>query len=183
MDNHKENQSSSILNDPLIFTSPHAIITMESGDTMAIKLHNDVAPISVENFISLASKGFYDGLIFHRVIKNFMIQGGDPTGTGTGGPGHSIIGEFGANKIENDISHVKGVLSMARSNDYNSAGSQFFIVHKASPHLDGSYAAFGMLVDGFEVLDCIASVDTDHQDRPKVEQKIRSVVIVDGYNK
>ena len=156
-----------------------AIITMSDDKTMTVELSPEAAPITVDNFVKLARDGFYDGLIFHRVIEGFMIQGGDPTGTGCGGPGHTIKGEFAANGVKNPLKHTRGVISMARSANPNSAGSQFFIMHADAPHLDGSYAAFGKLVDGFDTLDAIATVDTDRNDRPRVEQKIRSIVIED----
>ena len=136
------------------------------------ELYPEIAPLSVENFETLANKGFYDGLIFHRVIPGFMIQGGDPEGTGMGGPGYKIKGEFTANGFRNDLKHTRGVLSMARAMDPNSAGSQFFIMHEDSPHLDGQYAAFGKLIEGIEVVDKIASVRTDYQDRPLEPQQI-----------
>lgn len=154
-----------------------AIITMENGGTMTLELDASAAPITVENFVSLAKKGFYDGLIFHRVIEGFMIQGGDPTGTGCGGPGHTIKGEFASNGVNNPLKHTRGVISMARSANPNSAGSQFFIMHDDAPHLDGEYAAFGKMTDGFDTLDAIASTATDRADRPRTEQKIQSVVI------
>ena len=154
-----------------------AIITMENGSTMTLELDASAAPITVENFVSLAKKGFYDGLIFHRVIEGFMIQGGDPTGTGCGGPGHTIKGEFASNGVNNPLKHTRGVISMARSANPNSAGSQFFIMHDDAPHLDGEYAAFGKMTDGFDTLDAIASTATDRADRPRTEQKIQSVVI------
>ena len=156
-----------------------AIITMADGKTMTIELDSSVAPITVENFVSLAKKGFYDGLIFHRVIEGFMIQGGDPTGTGCGGPGHTIKGEFAANGVKNTLKHTRGVISMARSSSPNSAGSQFFIMHEDAPHLDGQYAAFGKMTDGFETLDEIATTATDYSDRPYEEQVMKSVVIED----
>lgn len=156
-----------------------AIIEMENGKKMTADLYPDVAPITVENFVKLAKQGFYNGLIFHRVIKGFMIQGGDPTGTGMGGPGWKIKGEFSANGVKNDLLHTRGVLSMARSSMPDSAGSQFFIMHKDAPHLDGQYAAFGKLTDGFETLDEIATVKTDYYDRPLTEQKIKSVIIAE----
>lgn len=156
-----------------------AIITMFDDKTMTVELDSTAAPITVENFVALAKKGFYDGLIFHRVIEGFMIQGGDPTGTGCGGPGHSIKGEFAANGVKNPLKHTRGVISMARSANPNSAGSQFFIMHMDAPHLDGQYAAFGKMTDGFETLDAIATVDTDYSDRPLTEQKIKTVVIED----
>ena len=156
-----------------------AIITMSDEKTMTIELDATVAPITVENFVKLAKDGFYDGLIFHRVIAGFMIQGGDPTGTGMGGPGHTIKGEFAANGVKNPLKHTRGVISMARSSNPNSAGSQFFIMHEDAPHLDGQQAAFGKMTDGFDTLDAIACVDTDYSDRPLTEQKIKSVVIED----
>lgn len=153
------------------------LITMENGDTMSAELYPEIAPKTVENFVKLVNEKFYDGLIFHRVIPGFMIQGGDPQGTGMGGPGHSIVGEFSSNGFPNDLKHTRGVLSMARAMDPNSAGSQFFIMHQDAPHLDGQYAAFGKLTDGFDTLDKIASTKTNWQDRPKEEQKIQSIVI------
>lgn len=153
------------------------LITMENGDTMSAELYPEIAPKTVENFVKLVNEKFYDGLIFHRVIPGFMIQGGDPQGTGMGGPGYSIVGEFSSNGFPNDLKHTRGVLSMARSMDPNSAGSQFFIMHQDAPHLDGQYAAFGKLTDGFDTLDKIASAKTNWQDRPKEEQKIQSIVI------
>lgn len=153
------------------------LITMENGDTMSAELYPEIAPKTVENFLKLVNEKFYDGLIFHRVIPGFMIQGGDPQGTGMGGPGYSIVGEFSSNGFPNDLKHTRGVLSMARAMDPNSAGSQFFIMHQDAPHLDGQYAAFGKLTDGFDTLDKIASTKTNWQDRPKEEQKIQSIVI------
>ncbi len=153
------------------------LITMEDGDTMSAELYPEIAPKTVENFVKLVNEKFYDGLIFHRVIPGFMIQGGDPQGTGMGGPGYSIVGEFSSNGFPNDLKHTRGVLSMARAMDPNSAGSQFFIMHQDAPHLDGQYAAFGKLTDGFDTLDKIASTKTNWQDRPKEEQKIQSIVI------
>ena len=161
------------------YETMRAIITMSDDKTMTIELDKTVAPITVENFVKLAKDGFYDGLIFHRVIAGFMIQGGDPTGTGMGGPGHTIKGEFAANGVKNPLKHTRGVISMARSSNPNSAGSQFFIMHEDAPHLDGSYAAFGKMTDGVETLDAIACVDTDYSDRPLTEQKIKSIVIED----
>ncbi len=158
-------------------SNPMITIEMENGDVMKAELYPDVAPNTVNNFISLAAKGFYDGLIFHRVIKGFMIQGGDPEGTGMGGPGYSIRGEFKANGFQNDLAHTKGVLSMARAQSPNSAGSQFFIMHETSPFLDGQYAAFGMVIEGTEVIDKIAGVRTDWNDRPLKEQKIRRMTV------
>lgn len=140
---------------------------MENGDKIKAELYPDIAPNTVSNFISLIEKGFYDGLIFHRVIKNFMIQGGDPEGTGMGGPGYAIKGEFNLNGFENNLKHERGVLSMARSFMPDSAGSQFFIMHQDSPHLDGQYAGFGKVIEGIEVVDKIAEAKTNRQDRPK----------------
>ena len=151
------------------------IIEMSDGGVMTAELYPETAPITVENFKSLVKKGFYDGLIFHRVIAGFMIQGGDPTGTGRGGPGHTIKVEFASNGVKNPLKHTRGVLSMARAMDPDSAGSQFFIMHKDAPHLDGQYAAFGKLTDGFDVLDRIASTDTDYSDRPLKEQRIKTI--------
>lgn len=157
------------------------IVTFETTrGTIKAELYPEIAPNTVNNFISLIQKGFYDGTIFHRVIPGFMIQGGDPEGTGMGGPGYGIKGEFAMNGFKNDLKHTTGVLSMARSQRPNSAGSQFFIMVDDAPHLDGQYAAFGKLTDGFEVLDEIASVDTDYSDKPVKEQKIKTVTIVDA---
>ncbi len=153
------------------------IIEMENGKKMTLELYPEKAPITVENFKTLVGEGFYDGLIFHRVIAGFMIQGGDPTGTGMGGPGHTIKGEFSSNGIKNDLKHTRGVISMARSMDPDSAGSQFFIMHADAPHLDGSYAAFGKMTDGFDTLDEIANVATNFSDRPLKEQKIKTIEI------
>jgi len=152
-------------------------IEMKNGDVMKGELYPEIAPITVENFEKLANEGFYDGLIFHRVIPGFMIQGGCPNGTGTGGPGYSIKGEFTANGFKNDLKHDRGVLSMARAMNPNSAGSQFFIMHKNSPHLDGSYAAFGKLIEGMDVVNKIADEKTDWSDRPLNEQKIASMTV------
>ena len=157
--------------------NPIVTFTMENGDVIKAELYPDIAPISVNNFISLINRKFYDGLIFHRVIKGFMIQGGDPEGTGMGGPGYSIRGEFAQNGYPNDLKHTAGVLSMARSMHPNSAGSQFFIMHKNAPHLDGSYAAFGKVTEGMENVNKIAETATDYEDRPLEEQKIRSVTV------
>jgi len=157
--------------------NPIVTIEMENGDIIRAELYPDIAPITVQNFVDLAEKGFYDGLIFHRVISGFMIQGGDPTGTGTGGPGHTIKGEFRANGIANNLKHERGVLSMARSMLPDSAGSQFFIMHRTSPHLDGQYAAFGRVIEGIEAVDRIASVKTDRADRPVVEQRMKKVTV------
>ena len=155
--------------------NPIITITMENGDVMKAELYPEVAPNTVNNFLSLIGKGFYDGLIFHRVIKGFMIQGGCPDGTGMGGPGYSIKGEFNQNGFQNDLRHTPGVLSMARAMAPDSAGSQFFIMHETSPHLDGAYAAFGHVIEGMDVVNKIADVRTDYSDRPMKEQKIKSV--------
>lgn len=157
--------------------NPIVTFTMENGDIIKAELYPDIAPISVNNFISLINQNFYDGLIFHRVIKGFMIQGGDPEGTGMGGPGYSIRGEFAQNGYPNDLKHTEGVLSMARSAHPNSAGSQFFIMHKTSPHLDGAYAAFGKVIEGMENVNKIAETATDYSDRPLEEQRIKSVTV------
>ena len=157
--------------------NPIVTFVMENGDTFKAELYPDIAPQSVNNFVSLIKKGFYDGLIFHRVIPGFMIQGGDPEGTGMGGPGYSIKGEFASNGFKNDLKHTKGVLSMARSMFPDSAGSQFFIMHETSPHLDGEYAAFGKITEGQDVVDAIAVVDTDHSDRPKTPQVMKTVTV------
>ena len=155
--------------------NPIVTFTMENGDTMKAELYPEVAPNTVNNFISLVKKGFYDGLIFHRIISGFMIQGGDPDGTGIGGPGYSIKGEFSYNGVDNNLKHSRGVLSMARAQHPDSAGSQFFIMHANAPHLDGQYAAFGKLIEGEDVLDSIASVDTDWNDRPRKPQVMKTV--------
>ena len=152
-------------------------MTMADGSSLKLELYPDKAPITVDNFVSLVKKGFYDGLIFHRVISGFMIQGGDPEGTGMGGPGYQIKGEFSANGVDNDLKHERGVISMARSMRPDSAGSQFFIMHKTSPHLDGQYAAFGKVIEGIELVDKIASVRTDYSDRPLEEQVIKSMTV------
>lgn len=154
-----------------------ATIEMENGKKMTLELYPEYAPQTVENFVELANEHFYDGLIFHRVIKNFMIQGGDPLGTGFGGSDKKIKGEFAANGVNNPLRHERGVISMARSQSPNSASSQFFIVHKDLPHLDGQYAAFGKVVDGIDVVDEIASVRTDYNDKPLKEQKIKTITI------
>jgi peptidyl-prolyl cis-trans isomerase B (cyclophilin B) len=154
-----------------------AIITMEDGGRIVLELDPGQAPQTVANFKALADQHFYDGLIFHRVIRGFMIQGGCPQGTGTGGPGYQIKGEFRANGVNNQIRHERGVISMARAMDPNSAGSQFFIMHQAAPHLDGQYAAFGKVREGMDVVDRIAAARTGRQDRPLDEQKIRSIVV------
>ena len=157
--------------------NPIVTITMEDGSVMTAELYPDIAPNTVNNFISLIKKGFYDGVIFHRVISGFMIQGGDPEGTGAGGPGYSIKGEFSQNGFRNDLAHTEGVLSMARTMDPDSAGSQFFIMHRRSPHLDGQYAAFGKITDGMDVVNQIAGVRTDPWDRPTVEQRIKTMTV------
>ncbi len=157
--------------------NPIVTIIMENGDVIKAELYPEIAPQSVNNFVSLVSKGFYDGLIFHRVIKGFMIQGGDPDGTGMGGPGYSIKGEFSQNGFQNDLKHTEGVLSMARSMMPDSAGSQFFIMHKTSPHLDGGYAAFGKVIEGMENVNRIAECDTDFSDRPLKEQRMKTVTV------
>lgn len=156
---------------------PQVTIAMQDGQKIVIDLYPEIAPNTVNNFIELVEKGFYDGLIFHRVIPGFMVQGGDPDGLGTGGPGYGIKGEFAKNGFENTLAHTRGVLSMARSNDPDSAGSQFFIMHQDAPHLDGSYAAFGEVVAGLEVVDAIASVERDANDRPLKEQVMEKVVV------
>ncbi len=157
--------------------NPIVTITMENGDIMKAELYPDIAPQSVYNFISLIKKGFYDGLIFHRVIKGFMIQGGDPEGIGIGGPGYSIRGEFAINGFANDLKHTAGVLSMARAAHPDSAGSQFFIMHKDSPHLDGQYAAFGRIIEGQDIVDKIAETATGSQDRPVSPQVMKTVTV------
>ena len=157
--------------------NPIVTITMEDGSIMKAELYPEIAPNTVNNFISLVKKGFYDGLIFHRVINGFMLQGGDPNGTGMGGPGYSIKGEFSGNGFKNDLKHTPGVLSMARSMMPDSAGSQFFIMHKTSPHLDGQYAAFGKLTEGIEVVNSIAATRTDYNDRPLQEQRMKTVTV------
>ena len=158
-------------------SNPIVTITMENGDVMKAELYPEIAPNTVNNFISLVKKGFYDGLIFHRVIKGFMIQGGCPEGTGMGGPNYSIKGEFSQNGFKNDLKHTEGVLSMARSMRPDSAGSQFFIMHKAAPHLDGAYAAFGKVIEGMDVVNKIATTRTTYGDRPVKEQKMASVTV------
>lgn len=157
--------------------NPIVTITMENGSVMKAELYPEIAPNTVNNFISLINKGFYDGVIFHRVIAGFMIQGGDPDGTGMGGPGYSIKGEFSNNGFKNDLKHTPGVLSMARTMIPDSAGSQFFIMHKNSPHLDGEYAAFGKLIEGEEVLEAIATTDVDWNDRPLTPQVMKTVTV------
>ena len=157
--------------------NPIVTFTMENGDVMKAELYPEIAPTSVNNFVNLVQKGFYDGLIFHRVIAGFMIQGGDPEGTGMGGPGYSIKGEFASNGFKNDLKHTEGVLSMARSMMPDSAGSQFFIMHKNSPHLDGSYAAFGKIIEGMDVVNKIAETATDYNDRPLEDQRMKTVTV------
>ena len=152
-------------------------IVMENDDSIKLELYKDKAPITVENFVKLANEKFYDGLIFHRVISGFMIQGGDPTGTGMGGPGYSIKGEFAMNGVKNPLSHTRGVISMARSQNPNSAGSQFFIMHDDGTYLDGQYAAFGKVIEGIETVDTIASTRTDFRDRPHEDQVIKTIRI------
>lgn len=157
--------------------NPIVTITMNTGDVMKAELYPETAPNTVNNFISLIKKGFYDGVGFHRIIAGFMIQGGDPDGNGMGGPGYSIKGEFTSNGFKNDLKHSKGVLSMARTQIPDSAGSQFFIMHADAPHLDGEYAAFGKLTEGFDVLDKIATTTTDWSDRPRTPQVMESVTV------
>ena len=157
--------------------NPQVTIELENGGKIIAELYPDIAPITVKNFISLVKKGFYDGLIFHRVIPGFMIQGGCPDGTGMGGPGHQIKGEFTSNGFTNNLKHEKGVLSMARSQMPNSAGSQFFIMTEKSPHLDTNYAAFGKVIEGIEEVDKIVSVPRDSRDKPKEDQKMKTVTV------
>ena len=157
--------------------NPIVTFTMENGNIIKAELYPETAPNTVNNFISLISKNFYDGLIFHRVIQGFMIQGGDPEGSGMGGPGYSIKGEFSQNGVANNLKHEKGVLSMARSMHPDSAGSQFFIMHKNSPHLDGAYAAFGKVIEGIEHVDSIAETKTDYSDRPMEPQVMKTVTV------
>ncbi|MCR5793109.1 MAG: peptidylprolyl isomerase [Lachnospiraceae bacterium] len=158
-------------------SNPIVTILMNSGDTIKVELYPEVAPNTVNNFISLVNKGYYNGLIFHRVIKGFMIQGGCPDGNGMGGPGYSIKGEFASNGFANDLKHTAGVISMARSQMPDSAGSQFFIMHKDAPHLDGAYAAFGKVTEGMDVVDKIAEVHTDYADRPYEDQIMKEVSV------
>lgn len=150
---------------------------MENGDIIKAELYPDIAPITVENFVKLVKEGFYDGLTFHRIISGFMIQGGCPNGNGTGGPGHTIKGEFSLNGVQNDLKHTPGVLSMARAMDPDSAGSQFFIMHKTSPHLDGQYAGFGQVIEGMDVVNKLAEVATDYSDAPLEKQVMKSVTV------
>lgn len=157
--------------------NPIVTITMANGDVMKAELYPEVAPNTVNNFISLVKNGFYDGLTFHRVIRGFMIQGGCPQGTGMGGPGYSIKGEFSQNGFHNDLAHTPGVLSMARAMHPDSAGSQFFIMHEAAPHLDGAYAAFGKVIEGMETVNKIAETPTDYSVRPMEEQRIQSMTV------
>lgn len=160
-----------------ILANPIVTITMENGDVIKAELYPDIAPNTVNNFISLVKKGFYNGLNFHRIINGFMIQGGCPEGTGMGGPNYSIKGEFSQNGFKNDLKHTEGALSMARSMRPDSAGSQFFIMHKAAPHLDGAYAAFGKVIEGMDVVNKIATTRTTYGDRPVKEQKMASVTV------
>lgn len=157
--------------------NPVVTIEMENGDMIKAELYPEVAPNTVNNFISLVKSGFYDGKVFHRVIKGFMIQGGCPLGNGTGGPGYCIKGEFLKNGVQNDLAHTEGVLSMARAMDPNSAGSQFFIMHKDAPYLNGEYAAFGQVTEGMDVVNKIAESRTDYSDRPMKEQKMKKVTV------
>ena len=158
-------------------SNPIVTIEMENGDIMKAELYPEIAPNTVNNFISLVKKGFYDGVIFHRVINGFMIQGGDPDGTGMGGPGYSIKGEFSQNGFKNDLAHTEGVLSMARTMIPDSAGSQFFIMHKNSPHLYGAYAAFGKVIEGMDIVNKIAETTTDYSDRPLQPQVMKTVTV------
>ena len=157
--------------------NPIVTITMENGDVMKAELYPEIAPNTVNNFISQIQKNFYDGVIFHRVIRGFMLQGGDPDGTGMGGPGYHIKGEFSNNGFKNDLKHTPGVLSMARTMIPDSAGSQFFIMHQTSPHLDGEYAAFGKVIEGMDIVNKIAEMPTDYRDRPLEDQKMKSVTV------
>ena len=157
--------------------NPIVTFEMENGDIMKAELYPEIAPNTVNNFISLVQNGFYDGLIFHRVIRGFMIQGGCPDGTGMGGPGYTIKGEFSQNGFANDLRHTEGVLSVARAMHPDSAGSQFFIMHKNSPHLDGAYAAFGKITEGMDIVNKIAETATDYSDRPLEEQKMKKVTV------
>ena len=159
--------------------NPIVTIEMESGAVMSGELYPEIAPNTVNNFIALANSGFYDGVVFHRVIPGFMIQGGCPDGTGMGGPGWHIKGEFAANGVKNDLKHTRGVISMARAQMPDSAGSQFFIMHEDAPYLDGQYAAFGKVIEGMDVVDEIADTETDYSDRPVKEQKMKRVYIAD----
>ncbi len=158
-------------------SNPVVTLEMENGDVIKAELYPEIAPNTVNNFISLVKKGFYDGLIFHRVIPGFMIQGGDPLGKGLGGPGYGIKGEFLQNGFRNELKHTRGVLSMARAGDPNSAGSQFFIMHEDAPHLDGGYAAFGKVIEGIEAVDRICDVRTDWNDKPRIPQVMKKVTV------
>lgn len=158
-------------------SNPIVTIEMENGDVMKAELYPEIAPNTVNNFISLVKKGFYDGIIFHRVIRGFMIQGGCPEGTGMGGPGYEIKGEFSQNGFKNDLKHTEGVLSMARTQIPDSAGSQFFIMHEAAPHLDGAYAAFGKIIEGMDAVNRIAETKTDYMDRPMEAQMMKKVTV------
>lgn len=158
-------------------SNPVVTITMEDGKTIKAELYPEIAPNTVNNFVSLVKKGYYDGLVFHRVISGFMIQGGCPSGTGTDGPGYSVKGEFSQNGFANDLKHTEGVLSMARAMHPDSAGSQFFIMHKNSPHLDGAYAGFGKVIEGMDAVNEIAGVKVDYNDRPANEQKIKCMTV------
>jgi peptidyl-prolyl cis-trans isomerase B (cyclophilin B) len=176
--NDNTNESTLEINGP----KPIVTITLNDDSQMVIELYPEIAPNTVNNFISLINKKYYDGVIFHRVIEGFMIQGGDPTGTGTGGPGYSIDGEFSSNEFQNDLKHTRGVISMARSGDPNSAGSQFFIMHEDYPSLDGEYAAFGKLIEGFDVLDGIATVEINSKDKPMEDVVMKTVTVdLNGY--
>ena len=157
--------------------NPKVTIEMENGDIMKAELYPEIAPNTVNNFISLVKQGYYDGIIFHRVIRGFMIQGGDPQGTGVGGPGYSIKGEFSGNGFKNDLKHTPGVLSMARTMMPDTAGSQFFIMHETSPHLDGQYAGFGKVIEGLDVVNKIAAVATDYMDKPLEPQVMKKVTV------
>ena len=157
--------------------NPIVTITMENGDVMKAELYPEIAPNTVNNFVSLINHNFYDGVIFHRVIRGFMLQGGDPDGNGTGGPGYEIKGEFSNNGFKNDLKHTPGVLSMARTMIPDSAGSQFFIMHQAAPHLDGEYAAFGKIIEGMDVVNKIAEMPTDYRDRPLEDQVMKTVTV------
>lgn len=169
--NSKSNYADQVTENPIV------TITMENDEKIILELDPKVAPNTVANFISLVEKQFYDGLIFHRVIPGFMIQGGDPSGNGSGGPDYTIDGEFSSNGFENNITHERGVISMARTNEPNSAGSQFFIMTETSPHLDGEYAAFGKVIEGMEVVDAIVNQKTNKADKPIKEQKMKSVTV------
>lgn len=177
LNSYKYYTQSSDRKETIMAKNPIVTITMKDGGVIKCELYPEIAPESVNNFISLINKHFYDGLIFHRVIRGFMIQGGCPDGTGMGGPGYSIKGEFASNGVTNDLKHTEGVLSMARAMHPDSAGSQFFIMHKTSPHLDGSYAAFGKVIEGMDVVNKIAETPTDYSDRPLEDQVMASVTV------